>query len=67
MMFSPYSRKVALVAGSEALAQADQQEQEPTPQAMPNMVRNERSLCAQRVPKICAKTSNTICMGVITR
>jgi hypothetical protein len=27
------------------------------------MVRNERSLCAQRVPKICAKTSITICMG----
>jgi hypothetical protein len=26
-------------------------------------VRNERSLCAHRVPKICAKTSITICMG----
>src|SRR5258706_16019896 len=36
---------------------------DPTPQAMPNMVRNERSLCAQRVRKIWAKMSNSIRMG----
>jgi hypothetical protein len=33
---------------------------EPTPQAIPNMVRNERSLCAQRLRKICAKMSDTV-------
>src|SRR5208282_4377349 len=33
---------------------------EPTPQAMPNIVRNERNLCAQRVRKICAKMSRSI-------
>src|SRR3984957_20846963 len=33
---------------------------EPTPQAMPNMVRNERSLWAQRLRKICAKMSKTV-------
>src|SRR5271163_2844297 len=33
---------------------------DPTPQAMPNIVRNERSLCAQRLRKICAKMSKTV-------
>ena len=33
---------------------------EPTPQAIPNIVRNERSLCAQRLRKICAKMSKTV-------
>src|SRR5579863_463506 len=28
---------------------------DPTPQAMPNMVRNERNLCAHRLRKICTK------------
>ena len=35
---------------------------DPTPQAMPNMVRNERSLCAHRLRKICAKMSRTVRM-----
>src|SRR3954469_16311196 len=30
---------------------------DPTPQAIPNMVRNERSLCAQRLQKIWEKMS----------
>ena len=30
---------------------------EPTPQAMPNMVRNERSLCAHKVRNICRRIS----------
>src|SRR5258708_2599704 len=30
---------------------------EPTPQAMPNMVKNERSLCAQRARKVCPTIS----------
>src|ERR1700685_1269597 len=33
---------------------------EPTPQAMPNMVRNERSLCAHRLRKIWAKMSKNV-------
>ena len=33
---------------------------DPTPQAMPNMVRQERSLCAQSVRKICAKMSSSM-------
>ena len=30
---------------------------DPTPQAIPNMVRNERNLCAQRVRNICRRIS----------
>ena len=30
---------------------------DPTPQAMPNMVRNERSLCAHKVRNICRRIS----------
>ncbi len=34
---------------------------DPTPQAIPNMVRKERNLCAQRVRSICRRISkNTI-------
>lgn len=33
---------------------------EPTPQAMPNMVRNERSLCAQRARPISPKVSSKV-------
>src|SRR5579863_8357460 len=33
---------------------------EPTPQAIPNMVRNERSLCAQRVDSDCRTMSRSI-------
>src|SRR5882724_1084605 len=36
---------------------------DPTPQAIPNMVRNERSLCAHRLRKICPKMSNTVRIG----
>src|SRR5947209_18120172 len=36
---------------------------EPTPQAMPNMVRKERSLCAHRVRSVCTKISSTIRMA----
>src|SRR5256885_3129627 len=37
---------------------------DPTPHAIPNMVRNERSLCAHRLRKICAKVSATARMIV---
>src|SRR6266853_1608391 len=33
---------------------------DPTPQAIPNMVRKERSLCAQRLRKICPKMSKIV-------
>src|SRR5262249_51550821 len=36
---------------------------DPTPQAMPNMVRNDRSLWAHRVRKIWAKMSIKCCMA----
>src|SRR5215469_1026834 len=35
---------------------------DPTPQAIPNMVRKERNLWAQRLRKICAKMSTTTCI-----
>src|ERR1041384_1310933 len=36
---------------------------DPTPQAIPNMVRKERSLCAHKLRKICPKMSNIGRMG----
>src|SRR5580700_2294904 len=36
---------------------------DPTPQAMPNMVRNERNLCAHRVRKVCPKVSRSVRIG----
>src|ERR1039458_3991172 len=36
---------------------------DPTPQAMPNMVRNERSLCAHRVRKVWPKISRSVRTG----
>src|SRR5271170_4157018 len=33
---------------------------EPTPQAIPNIVRNDRNLCAHRVRKVCAKVSSSM-------
>src|ERR1051326_1298002 len=36
---------------------------DPTPHAIPNIVRNERSLCAHRLRKICPKMSNNVRMG----
>src|SRR5215467_9383109 len=38
---------------------------EPTPQAMPNMVRNERSLCAHRVRITWAKMSKAILIAAL--
>src|ERR1700676_2350868 len=67
MMFSPYSERPRWLPVLKPSPSPTSRSREPTPQAMPNMVRNERSLCAQRVAKICAKMSITICMGVITR
>src|SRR5271166_4749257 len=38
---------------------------EPTPQAMPNMVRNERSLCAQSVDSDCRTMSSSMRINTI--
>src|SRR5260221_1791933 len=38
---------------------------EPTPQAMPNIVRNERSLCDHNVRSTCAKMSNAILISLL--
>src|ERR1039458_8375436 len=35
---------------------------EPTPQAIPNMVRKDRNLCAHKVRKVCAKMSRSMRM-----
>src|SRR5437660_9564592 len=67
MMFSPYSERPRWLPDLKPSPRPISRSREPTPQAMPNMVRNERSLCAQKVAKICAKMSITICMGLITR
>src|SRR5208282_1631760 len=37
---------------------------EPTPQAIPNMVRKDRNLCAHRVRKVCAKVSSSMRMSL---
>src|SRR5205807_9596758 len=33
---------------------------DPTPHAIPNMVRNDRNLCAHKVLKVCAKVSSSM-------
>src|SRR6266436_8178781 len=33
---------------------------EPTPHAIPNIVRNDRNLCAHRVRRVCAKVSSSM-------
>src|SRR5437660_337958 len=38
---------------------------DPTPQAMPNMVRKERSLCAHRVRKVWVKMSRRVRIGCL--
>src|SRR5258705_1923902 len=37
---------------------------DPTPQAIPNIVRNDRSLCAQRVRMVWTKVSSSVRMAV---
>src|SRR5258708_3010634 len=65
MIFSPYSERPRWLPVLKPSPRPTSRSREPTPQAMPNMVRKERSLCAQRGPKICVKTSITFCMGLI--
>src|ERR1022692_181144 len=60
MMSLPYCASSRLLPDRKPSPNPTSSSKDPTPHAMPNMVRNERSLCAQRVRKICAKMSRTV-------
>src|ERR1700730_16845865 len=60
MMSLPYCATSRLLPERKPSPRPTSSSKLPTPHAMPNMVRNERSLCAQRVRKICAKMSRTM-------
>src|SRR5882672_9201175 len=60
MMFSPNSASARLFPERNPSPRPTSSSNDPTPQATPNMVRNERSLCAHRVRMICAKMSRII-------
>src|ERR1039458_10523946 len=60
MMFSPYSARPRLFPERNPSPRPTSSISDPTPHATPNIVRNERSLCAQSVRKICAKMSSII-------
>jgi len=49
MMSLPNSASSPLVPRTEAFPNANQQYKDPTPQAIPNMVRNERSFVRPQV------------------
>src|SRR5579863_5070995 len=60
MMSLPNSANSRLLPERKPSPTPTSSSNDPTPQAIPNMVRNERSLCAQRLRKICAKMSETV-------
>ena len=60
MMSSPSEFSSLRLPLAKAFAQAHQQQQRSHPQAMPNMVRNERSLCAHSVRNIWRRISRNI-------
>src|ERR1700692_3394818 len=63
MMSLPYWANSRLLPERKPSPSPTSRSKEPTPQAMPNMVRKERNLCTQRVLKICAKMSTSIRIG----
>src|SRR5215475_4711002 len=63
MMSRPNSARLRLFPERKPSPTPTSSNKDPTPQAIPNMVRNERSLCAHRLRKICPKMSNTVRMG----
>src|SRR5580698_6087716 len=65
MMFSPNSANPRLFPERKPSPRPTKRSNDPTPQATPNMVRNERSLCAHSVRKICAKISRIIRMTTV--
>src|SRR5258708_1309133 len=60
MMSLPNSANSRLLPERKPSPTPTSSSNDPTPQAMPNMVRNERSLCPQRLRRICAKMSETV-------
>src|SRR5436190_5216698 len=60
MMFSPNSARLRLFPERKPSPRPTSSSNDPTPQATPNMVRNERSLCAHRVRRTCPKMSRII-------
>ena len=62
MMFSPNSARLRLFPERKPSPSPTSSSKDPTPQATPNMVRNERSLCAHRVRRTCPKMSRIIRM-----
>src|SRR5437016_4482432 len=60
MMSLPNSANSRLLPERKPSPTPTSSSKDPTPQAIPNMVRKERSLCTQRLRKICAKISRTI-------
>src|ERR1700719_1757484 len=65
MMSLPYWASSRLLPERKPSPKPTSKSKDPTPHAMPNMVRNERNLCAQRVRKIWAKMSTTMRMTVL--
>src|SRR5579872_3849095 len=60
MMFLPNSANSRLLPERKPSPTPTSSNSDPTPQAIPNMVRNERSLCAHKLRKICPKMSKTV-------
>src|SRR5260370_36094911 len=60
MMCLPKSASTRLLPERKPSPTPTSRSKDPTPHAMPNMVRNERNLCAHRLRKICPKISVTL-------
>src|SRR5579863_3024752 len=60
MMSLPNSASSRLLPERNPSPTPTSSNRDPTPHAMPNIVRNERSLCAHRFLKICPKISITV-------
>jgi len=58
MTFSPNSSNCFLLPERKPSPSPTSNRSEPTPQAIPNMVRNDRSLWAHNVLRVWAKESN---------
>lgn len=61
-MFLPHSANSRLFPERKPSPTPTRSSKDPTPQAIPNIVRKERSLCAQRLRRIWRKISDTVLM-----
>src|SRR5271166_4006719 len=66
IIFSPNSDSSRLLPVRKPSPNPTSSSNDPTPQAIPNMVRKERNLCAHNVRKVCAKMSKTVRIANIT-